>query len=108
MLKQTIALIVLSIIIILSMSYVQHAMQWLMNAHAWIAQLLTEVFSSGDAGNFARGFIALLSIPLLAGLIPGFIYWLVKRSWFPYFMQIVWVVWLVQAGALITMYQAGI
>lgn len=106
MLKQIIALLVLSIVIIFSMSYAQQMVQLLVNAHAWIAQLLTEVFSNGEAGSLARGLIALLSIPLIAGFIPSFIYWLVRRSWFPYFMQIVWVVWLVQAGALVMMYQA--
>ena len=108
MLKHAIALIALSAAIILSMSYAQHGVQLLMNAHAWIAQLLTEVFSQGQAGNLARGLIALLSIPLIIGLIPSFIYWLLRRHWFPYFMQIVWVVWLVQAGALVMMYQAGV
>jgi hypothetical protein len=106
MLKHALAILALSAAIILSMSYAQHGVQLLMSAHAWVAQLLTEVFSQGQAGNLARGLIALLAIPLLAGLVPGFIYWLLRRQWFPYFMQIVWVVWLVQVGALVTMYQA--
>ena len=108
MLKQIIAIIALSVAIVLSMTYAQQAVQGLLQAHDWIAQLLTEVFSTGNAGNLARGLIALLSIPLLVGLIPAIVYWIVRRHWFPYFMQIVWVVWLIQAGALIVMYKAGI
>jgi len=106
MLKQLIALMVLSVAIILSMSYAQQGMQWLINTHAFISQLLTDVFSPAHAGNLARGLIALLAIPLLAGFIPTVVYWLVRRHWFPYFMQIVWVVWLMQAGALIILYKA--
>ncbi|RDI41325.1 hypothetical protein [Aquicella lusitana] len=103
MIKQIIALIGLSILVVLSMSYAQQGMEALVSAHEWISQILTEVFSGGQAGNLARGLIALLSIPILVGLIPTVIYWIVKRSWFPYFMEIVWIVWLIQAGALMVM-----
>ena len=106
MLKQIIALIALSVAIVLSMSYAQEGLQFLLSAHDWISQLLTDVFSGGQAGNIARGLIALLSVPVLAGLIPTVIYWAVRRHWFPYFMEIVWVIWLIQAGALIIMYKA--
>lgn len=54
-----------------------------------------------------RGLIALLSIPIIVGLVPTVLYWVLRRHWFPYFMEIVWVIWLVQAGALIVMYKAG-
>lgn len=105
MLKQLVALVAGSIVIVLSMSYAQDAIQLLVSAHNWIAQLLTDVFSVGQAGNLARGLIALLSMPVLLGAIPTLAYWIIKRSWFPYFMEIVWVVWLIQAGALIIMYK---
>ncbi len=100
MLKQVIALIIFSIVVVLCMPYVGNAVQVLINAHDWIAQILTDVFSGGQAGNIARGLIALLSLPILIGLIPALIYWIVKRHWLPYFMAIVWVVWLIQVGAL--------
>jgi|SRR5579862_5251648 len=101
MLKQIIALIVFSILIMLSLSYAQHAIQLLINAHDWVSQLLTDVFSGGQAGSLARGLIALLSLPIILGLVPAIIYWIVRRHWFPYFMQIVWIVWLLQVGALL-------
>jgi hypothetical protein len=107
MFKQIVILIALSVLIVLAMPYAQQAVQLLINAHDWVAQLLTDVFSGGQAGNIARGLIALLSIPVIVGLIPAIVYWMVKRHWFPYFMQIIWVVWLVQAGALIALYKAA-
>lgn len=106
MLKQFIFLIALSVAIIFAMAYAQVGVQWLLAAHDWISQTLTNVFSGGQAGNTTRGIIALLSIPLLVGLVPTMIYWMLRRHWFPYFMHIVWVVWLVQAGALVIMYNA--
>jgi hypothetical protein len=107
MIKQVIALIAVSVGIILSMSYAQQAVQFVLSAHDWVAQVLTEVFSGGQAGNLARGLIALLSVPILIAFIPAVLYWMVKRHWFPYFMEIVWVVWLIQAGALVVMYNAA-
>ncbi len=107
MVKQIIALIALSIGIILSMAHAQQAVQFLITAHDWVSQILTDVFSGGQAGNLARGLIALLSIPVFVSLIPTVIYWMLRRHWFPYFMQIVWVVWLIQAGALIVLYKVA-
>jgi len=103
MVKQIMVLVALSIVLIFTMSYAHEAIQLLISGHDWIAQLLTDVFSGGQAGNLARGLIALLSIPVLLGLIPAGIYWIIKRNWFPYFMEIVWIVWLVQIGALIVL-----
>lgn len=107
MFKQIVVLIALSAAIVASMSYTQEAVQLLLSAHDWVSQVLTDVFSGGQAGNMARGLIALISIPVIVGLIPAIAYWMLRRHWFPYFMQIVWVVWLVQAGALAMMYKAA-
>lgn len=107
MIKQLIAIILGSIFIIVSMSYAQQAMQLLIDGHDWVSEILTNVFSGGQAGNLMRGLIALLSIPVLVGLVPASLYWIIKRHWFPYFMEIVWIVWLIQAGALIMMYESA-
>ena|SRR3990167_2894582 len=105
MIKHIIALIVLTLLAILGMSYIQHALEMLISAHSWISETLMQVFSGGDAGSLAKNFIALLCMPVIIGLVPSLIYWLIKRSWFPYFIEIVWVVWLIQIGALAIMYK---
>ena len=107
MLKQSIALILFSMVIVLTMAHAQYAIQLLLNAHDWVSQILTDVFSGGQAGNLARGLIALLSVPVFIGLIPSAAYWMIRRHWFPYFMEIVWIVWLIQAGALMIMYKVA-
>lgn len=106
MIKQLVALVAFSVAIILTMSYAHQGVQLLLTAHEWISSILTDVFSGGPAGNIARGLIALLSVPFLVGLIPALAYWMARRHWFPYFMEIVWIVWLIQAGALIIMSKA--
>jgi hypothetical protein len=100
MLKQFIAIIVFSIALILGMTEAHQAIQLLVSTYDDIAQLLTEVFSGGPVGNLIRSLIALLTLPVFIGLIPALAYWGIKRHWFPYFMTIVWAVWLLQAGAL--------
>lgn len=107
MVKQIVVLVAVSIGITLSMAYLQPAIEFMLTAHDWVSQLLTEVFSVGQAGNIVRGLIALLSIPVIAGLVPALVYWMIKRHWFPYFMEVVWVVWFIQAGALLIMYKAA-
>lgn len=106
MLKQFVAIILFSTLIILSMTYAQQAIQLLIYAHDWVSELLTDVFSIGYAGNLARGLIALLTIPILIGLLPAAFYWLVRRHWFPYFMEIVWIIWLIQIGALLMLHKS--
>ena len=106
MFKQVLAIILFSIGVILAMPYAQQGLQYILDAQSWIAQTLTDVFSGGQAGNLIRNLIALLVMPVLVGLIPVIIYWFAKRKWFPYFMQFVWVVWLVQTAALVIMYKA--
>jgi hypothetical protein len=108
MLKHSIALIALSIIVVLTMPYAQPGLQFIVSAQTWVSETLTAVFSGGEVGNLIRNVIALLVIPVVIGLIPAFIYWLVKRSWFPYFMEVVWFFWLVQTAALVIQYKGTV
>lgn len=107
--KQMFILLALSLAIVFTMSYAQQVIQWLLAGHDWISSLLEDVFTGGQAGNLARGLISLLALPILIALVPTVVYWVLRRHWFPYFIEIVWVVWLIQAGALLVMYKvAGI
>ncbi len=107
MIKQVIALLILSIALVFGMHYAQQGVLFLIQIHDWISQALTDVFSGGHTGMLIKAFIALLSVPLIVGLVPAIIYWMIKRHWFPYFMEFVWVIWLIQAGALAAVYTAS-
>ncbi len=104
MLKQIIALIILSLIVIFCMPFIQQGLHAAVAAHNWIDEQLKQVFSAGAAGNTIRELLALLAIPALAGLLPAGVYWLIKRHWFPWTLEIIWVVWLMEATALVLMY----
>lgn len=101
MFKGLIILIALSIAIIFAMPYAQQGMQWLLLGHDWVSNSLTNIFTGGRAGSMARELIALLSIPIAVGLVPTILYWVIRRQWFPYFTHIVWIIWLIQVGALL-------
>lgn len=101
MFKKLIALILISIAVVFFMPESKKILSLLLEAHDAIAKLLMEVFSGGQAGNIVRELIALLALPLVIGIFPALIYWLLKRHAFPYFMDVVWIIWLLQTGALV-------
>ncbi len=105
MIKQIIAIILFSLIITIGMPYAQQGLQYIISAHDWISDQLTQVFSGGQAGNIIRNTITLLTIPVLISLVPALIYWIVKRSWFPYFAEVIWVLLLIEASALTILYK---
>lgn len=98
-------LIALSILAILFTAQAQQCVEWLISAHNWVSETLKDVFSGGNAGDLIRQLLALLTIPVGVGFIPVIIYGLVKRSWFPYFMRVIWVVWLIQTTGLVVVYK---
>ena len=104
-LKHFIALLLFSFAVIFGTHHVHPLIVALVSAHDWIAQVLLQIFSGGEAGNIIRQLIAMLAVPLLVAFIPTVIFWLAKRRLFPYFMHVVWVVWLLQTTAMIMMYK---
>lgn len=96
-----IAIVALSAAVVLFMPQAKMIVAFMVDAHGHVSNILADVFSGGNAGNIARGLVALIAIPFIVGLVPSLIYFLVRKHWCPYFMEIMWVVWLLQAGALI-------
>jgi hypothetical protein len=104
MYKQILSLlliIALTAVVIVFMPQSKHVLEFLVSLHTYASNLLSDVFSGGNAGNIARGMVAMLAIPVLVGLVPSLLFFLVRKRWCPYFMEIVWILWLLQAGALI-------
>jgi hypothetical protein len=105
MIKHIIAIILVSIAVILAMPSAQHGLEIILSAHDWVSETLKNVFSVGQTGDLIRQLIALLAVPVLVGLIPAVVFWLTRRKWFTYFMECIWVVWLIQAAALVMLYK---
>ena len=108
MLKNIIVLIVLSLGVIFGIKHIQPIILLLVSSRDWISQLLLQVFSGGELGSAIRNLISLLVVPLCFGAVPTLIFWLSKNRMFPYFMHVVWVVWLVQTTAIIVLHHVTV
>lgn len=109
MLKQSILIIVLSLIAIFFRVELSHALDLLVRAHNSVSHLLRLVFADDAIGRTIQNLIALILIPTFCGLIVGLGFWLVKRGTMPHIMAVVWVLWLIllvtmlaQTGSVIT------
>lgn len=103
MLKHILLIVALSLLVVLGATYFHQVLQWLLSAHDWVSSSLVDIFSGGKTGSVIRNLLALLSIPLLVGLIPLFFYWLVKRQSFPYFIEFIWVTWLILTASMVVL-----
>ncbi|QLH41311.1 MAG: hypothetical protein HWD59_00255 [Coxiellaceae bacterium] len=68
--------------------------------HHWFISELRNLFAFGKWSHLILAWIVLIVVPVIIAAIPAFIYWLIKRRWMPYYMQIVWTVWLVLLAIL--------
>lgn len=93
--------VALSAVVVLFIPQAKQVLEFLLAAHDWVSKMLGEVFNGGNVGNVIHNLVALLAVPLIVGLFPAIFFWLIRKSWLSCFMQIVWVVWLLQVGALI-------
>ncbi len=101
MAKQSIALVVLSLLAVVFMSQLNHVLDVLVGIHNHIAKGLHFIFADDKVGLVIQDMIALLLIPLISGFALTLSYWLAKRSQMPYMMTVVWVVWLVLLTTMI-------
>lgn len=95
MLKQSILIIVLSLIAIFFRAELSHALNLLVQAHNGLSHLLRLIFADDPIGRTIQNVIALLLIPAICGLIVGVGFWLVKRTSMPHIMAVVWVLWMI-------------
>lgn len=70
------------------------------NAHQFVIDKLSMVFANGSTGIFIKQTLALLLIPIGFALVPTLVYWGFKRKPMPYFMHVLWGVWLALATSL--------
>lgn len=108
MIKHIFAILLLSVLVVLFMPYGQQGLHFMVAGEEWVANLLIKVFSNDEAGNLIRQVLSLLAIPIVIALVPTILYWLAKRGWFPYFVQLVWILWLVQTAAVVIMHHTPV
>ena len=69
-------------------------------AHQFMVDKLTYVFAGGQTGQFLKQALALILLPLAITAVPALIYYGVKRRSMPYFIHLLWAVWIALATSL--------
>lgn len=95
MLKQTILIVILSLIAIFFRAEISYLLNALVYAHNAVSGMLHFIFSDDGVGRLIQNLISLLILPFFCGLLVGLVFWLIKRDTMPYIMAIVWVLWLI-------------
>lgn len=95
MLRQTLILLLLSILVVLFAKYAHLLIVYIDMLYTWINFKLTPIFSQTGVGIMIRKVILLVFIPILIALVPALIYKLVKGGQMPYFLELTWCLWLV-------------
>lgn len=101
MLIQVIILVVLAIIIALCQHYATMCVHGLLMAHDWISSLFSYVFSGSSVGHIIQECLSFMVLPFVIACIIAIIYAVIKKSFLPCFMLIVWFVWLVMVTGLL-------
>lgn len=100
MLKQSILILILTLVTIFFRAEISHVLNALVYVHNAIAGSLHFIFSDDKVGRLIQNVISLLLLPFICGLIVALVFWLVKRVTMPHIMAVVWILWLI---LLITM-----
>ncbi len=98
---QVLVLVVLAIIIAFIQHYVAQGIHALLVVHDWINRLFGYVFSGGKIGNIIQECLSFIVLPFVIAGIIAIIYGVIKKSFLPCFMLIVWFVWLVMVTGLL-------
>lgn len=94
MIKQSIIYFLLSLVVILFAGYAKALLAYANVLYMYINTALMPLFGQGYMGEAFRDMFTLLLTPLILAGIPALIYWIVKRSKMPYFIELTWLLWL--------------
>ncbi len=97
MIKQSSVYLILSVLIVLFSNYIKIFFVYMNLLYAYINTWLQPLFGSGLMGEAFRDMVTLVLIPFALAAIPALIYWVIKRKRMPYFLELIWLFWLVLA-----------
>lgn len=100
LMKQLLAIILLSLVVLFANSTLNDALHHLIDFHQWISDALVTIFSSGKTGDIIKAVLALLLVPAVLAGVPALVYWGMKRTLMPYLWPIIWTAWIIQAVAV--------
>lgn len=87
--------LVLSILVVIFAKYVNEAVNFVVYLYDYIDDCLDVLFSNSPAGILSRSSFALVVCPLLITGVPAIIYYAIKRTKMPYFIEVTWLIWMI-------------
>lgn len=102
MLKQSIFVIIISIIVFLFGQQISHVLHLIGSLHQQTIHFLSQIFAGGYIGLIIRHVLAVFVIPFIIALIPTGIYYAIKHKPFPFFPHVLWVSWIILETFLLT------
>ena len=94
MFKHVVAFIVLSILAILFAHELRILLVWLVSGYDFVSESLARLMGYNANLKLVRLVLAYIIIPVFAGLIPAFFYWIFQRQMMPYLLHVIWVFWI--------------
>ena len=91
LLKQSVAYFVLSLLVVLCAKYIHLGIVYLDMIYTYLNVLIVPYI----AGAWLRNVLIMIGLPLILTAIPAIIYRLIKKANMPYFLESVWILWLV-------------
>lgn len=102
MLKQTIFYLALSILVVVFARYFALGIIHIDHIYTWLNLKISTVFSNSFMGLTVQQIIVLMALPIVVAGVPALTYKVVKGGTMPYFLNVVWFVWLVVVLSKIT------
>jgi hypothetical protein len=100
MIKHILAMVALSLLMVLGLTYYHQALQMLLGFHDSLSRLLGHIFAGSSIGRLLQHGLALLLVPLVIGAVAGLIYWVIRKSQSPHVVHFTWIVWIILATTL--------
>lgn len=97
MLKQSLIYLILSFTLLFFATYAKLFFVYVNIIYSYINLGLENLFGSSFGGELVRDIITLMLVPLILAGLPALIYWLIKRKTMPYFLELLWLFWLILA-----------
>lgn len=89
--KQTIAYLILSFLVVMSAAYVQLGTHYVATTYSMIDAKLMPYLTNNEI----RHVLLMILIPIFFASIPALLYRLIKKQDMPYYLPLTWILWMI-------------
>ncbi|HAF87072.1 MAG TPA: hypothetical protein DCG13_00750 [Legionellales bacterium] len=97
MIRLSLIYFALSILVVALNRYVHLLVVYMDTFFTYVTLKIMPVMHALDLSRSTARVLILIGLPMILALIPASFYWLIKRRYMPYFIEVVWSIWLVLA-----------